>query len=270
MADVAPAVRQLGRESARFFANPSNLGLISANGDRLGDLDTPAPIFLLPELGDDPEPDKRVMQVQGQALRCHCKLDSWIAAHRVNGAIAAHQPKLLQPGREWVRLTSARTRREIRDCMPADLEGREMVGYQFMEVAENLRIGVGETWSCPSKAPFGDEVSQQAHHAEGHRCVEAETGHPSGHADAGADRNVMKRMPALCGQERMMASNLDRTTRPSRDLEARLDAAVHPRVNFAWLYRSIPTEAEYRWHLPPNGVLDGRPFTGRRVVDQAV
>src|SRR6266852_7216122 len=91
MADVAPTVRQLGRESARFFANPSNLGLISANGDRLGDLDTPAPIFLLPELGDDPEPDKRVMQVQGQALRCHCKLDSWIAAHRVNGAIAAHQ-----------------------------------------------------------------------------------------------------------------------------------------------------------------------------------
>src|SRR5712691_4298740 len=237
MADVAPTVRQLGRESARFFANPSNLGLISANGDRLGDLDTPAPIFLLPELGDDPEPDKRVMQVQGQALRCHCKLDSWIAAHRVNGAIAAHQhldelaqsvaipapnriwkaffggelahhPKLLQPGSEWVRLTSARTRREIRDCMPADLEGREMVGYQLMEVAEDLRIGVGEAWSRPSKAPFG--------------------------------------------------------------VEASLDAAVHPRVNFAWLYRSIPTEAEYRWHLPPNGVLDGRPFTGRRVVDQAV
>src|SRR5260370_42081242 len=91
MADVAPAVRQLGGESARFFANPSNLGLISANRDRLGDLHTPAGIFLLPERADNSEPNKRVMQGPTHALRCHCKLESWIAAHRVNGPISHHQ-----------------------------------------------------------------------------------------------------------------------------------------------------------------------------------
>src|SRR5260370_7695457 len=58
----------------------------------------------------------------------------------------------------------------------------------------------------------------------------------------------MKRLPAICSQERMMASDLDRTARPRCDLEARLDAAVHPGVDFLRLHRSIPREPENRWH----------------------
>src|SRR6266851_2400827 len=300
MADVAPAVRQLGRESARFFANPSNLVLISANGDRLGDLDTPAAIFLLPELGDDPEPDERVMEVQGQALRRHCKLDSRIAAHRVDGAIAAHQhldelaqsvaipapytirkalrvrplthqPEFAQPRREGIRCPPVMSAGwVVRDAAPAHLQRFEVLRDHMVEIGDDFWVRVGEAWSCPGKAPFGDEVSQQTHFAQLDRCVVAEAPYPSGHADARADCNVMKRSPPLCGQERMMASNLDRATSPGRDLEARLDAAVHPGVDFLRLHRPIPAEPENRWHLPSYRGFDRQPLPRRGVDNDTI
>src|SRR6266849_3004102 len=91
MADIAPAIRQLGRESPRLFANPSNLCLVATNGSRLRDLHAPAAVFLLPELGDDSEPDESVVHVLRQAFGCNRKLDSWIAANRVDSSVAAHQ-----------------------------------------------------------------------------------------------------------------------------------------------------------------------------------
>src|SRR5713101_7559058 len=119
---------------------------------------------------------------------------------------------------------------------------------EAVEVRDDLWFRVGEARSCCGEATLGDEVSQQAHFANRHRCVLTETPNPSRYRDSRTDRDLMERAPTFCGQERMMASNLDRTARPRRDLEARLDAAVHPGVDFLRLHRAIPREPENRWH----------------------
>src|SRR5437879_5156910 len=91
MAHIRASTRQFAGESPGLFADPTDLGLIATDRGRLRDLHSPAAVFLLPELGHDPEPDKSVMHVLREAFGRDCKLDSWIAAHGVHRAVAAHE-----------------------------------------------------------------------------------------------------------------------------------------------------------------------------------
>src|ERR1700676_5119044 len=96
---VASTVGRTHFEATTLLADTSERPLVKTHRRRFGDLDAPAALLLLPELGHDAESHQGVMQVFGQALRRHRKLNPWIPAHRVDGAIAAHESlyELSQP-----------------------------------------------------------------------------------------------------------------------------------------------------------------------------
>src|SRR6266851_967413 len=110
MTNIATPLGQLCRKASGLLADPTDCALIP--GDRLGlcDLDTPAAVLFPPKLGDDAEPDKRVVHVLSQSFRSHRELDPRVSAHRIDGPIAAHQnlDELQQP----IAIPLPHTRRE--------------------------------------------------------------------------------------------------------------------------------------------------------------
>src|SRR5690348_8514748 len=90
-AEVAAARPGKELEATRLLPNPTNLSLVAIHGGGFGNFNPPAPVFLLPELRDNPESDERVMQVFGKRLRCDRELDARVAPYRIDRAIAAHQ-----------------------------------------------------------------------------------------------------------------------------------------------------------------------------------
>src|SRR5438105_2530928 len=61
--EIAPARLSEALETARLLTNPANLLLVALDRLRFGDFDPPASILFLPELGNDPEPNKGVVYV---------------------------------------------------------------------------------------------------------------------------------------------------------------------------------------------------------------
>src|SRR5256885_5127565 len=78
-------------EPSSLLSTPANFLLVQLDGSRLRDLDSPAPVLLLPQVGNDSEPDEGVMHILGEAFRGHRELDPGVAAHRVDRPVAAHQ-----------------------------------------------------------------------------------------------------------------------------------------------------------------------------------
>jgi hypothetical protein len=76
MTVVATELRQIRREPTYFFANPSNLRLITGNGLGVSDLDTPAPLRLPVKARYDPKTHKRVVHILRQSLRRNTELYS--------------------------------------------------------------------------------------------------------------------------------------------------------------------------------------------------
>src|SRR5689334_8837853 len=198
-------------------------------------------MLLSPELGDDSESHERVVEILGQALRGHRELDPWIAAHRIDRSVAAHeganelgQPRpvpfprairkafgvcelahqlhLAKPFGERVLSVATLTRRVVRDLVLPDMEGRIEALDQLDKVSNQLWIGVRETWRLVCQAAFGDEVAEQPDLTQLERLVGAEALEFPRDRDPVAGNDVMQWLPATSGEEWMVARNLDGTS----------------------------------------------------------
>src|ERR1700730_7729454 len=242
-------------------------------------------MFLLPELRDDPESDKRVMQVLSQTFARHCELDPWIPRYRVNGPVAAHenlqdlsqaraipfpyasrkalvsrklahQPYLAQPASQRIR-GSPLSGRVVGDVVTPDPKSRIAISDQGVEVRKYFRVCVSESRGRAGETAFCDEICEQADLAQRHGMVSTEARQHSRDCDSSANLDIVQGLPTFDRQERMVAGDLNHAASSRPDSEAGFDTTVDPRMDFTLLDRPIPGKTEDGRHSTLDSFLNG-------------
>jgi len=153
-------------------------------------------------------------------------------------SLVRSQAELAEPAGQWV-LVSFRSRREIRDGVTPNLQCWIEASDCVVKIRNDLGIGVRESRRFSGEATLGNEVSDQPDLGQLKARVRAEAVDRPRYRNAVSNDHIVERLPTPDRHERMVTSNFDRPTRPSRDLEAWLDAAVDPSGNVIWLDTSI-------------------------------